>query len=60
MRVELPKVLQTKVPGRGWTGDLHSLLANYALLALVGVHVIAALYHYLIRRDRVLQRMLPI
>jgi cytochrome b561 len=29
------------------------------LLALVGLHVAAALYHRLIRRDGVMQRMLP-
>jgi cytochrome b561 len=29
------------------------------MLGLVGLHVAAALYHYLVRRDRVLQRMLP-
>ena len=28
-------------------------------LTLVGLHVLAALYHYFWRRDRVLQRMLP-
>jgi cytochrome b561 len=28
-------------------------------LVLVGLHVAAALYHYFIRRDGVLQRMLP-
>jgi cytochrome b561 len=26
---------------------------------LVGLHVLAALYHYFVRRDGVLQRMLP-
>jgi hypothetical protein len=57
--VELPKLLATRVPGWGWTGDIHSLLANYGLLSLVCVHVAAALYHYLIRRDGVLQRVLP-
>jgi cytochrome b561 len=57
--VELPKLLATRVPGWRWTGDIHSLLANYGLLALVCVHVAAALYHYLIRRDGVLHRMLP-
>jgi cytochrome b561 len=57
--LELPKLLATRAPGWGWTGDLHVLLANYLLLALVGLHVAAALYHYLVRRDRVLQRMLP-
>ncbi len=38
---------------------MHGLLANYAMLALVGLHVLAALYHYFVRRDRVLQRMVP-
>lgn len=57
--VELPKLMATRAPGFGWTGDVHGLLTNYAMLALVGLHVAAALYHYFIRRDGVLQRMLP-
>jgi cytochrome b561 len=57
--VALPKLVAAQAPGWGWTGDVHSLLANYALLGLVGLHVAAGLYHYFIRRDRVLQRMLP-
>ncbi len=57
--VELPKLLATRAPGFGWTGDVHSLLANYAMLAVVGLHVAAALYHHFMRGDRVLQRMLP-
>jgi len=56
---ELPKLVATRAPNWGFTGDLHGLLANYLLLALVGIHVAAALYHYFIRRDGVLQRMLP-
>jgi len=56
---ELPQLVATRAPGWSWTGDVHSLLANYLLLALVGLHVLAGLYHYFIRRDRVLQRMLP-
>jgi cytochrome b561 len=56
---ELPKLVATRAAGWGWTGDVHGLLANYAMLALVGLHVAAALYHYFIRRDGVLQRMLP-
>ena len=56
---ELPKLLATRAPGFGWTGDVHGVLANYAMLALVGLHVAAVLYHYFIRRDGVLQRMLP-
>jgi len=56
---EFPKIMATRAPGWGWTGDVHSILANYVMLPLVGLHVAAALYHYLIRRDGVLQRMLP-
>jgi cytochrome b561 len=57
--VELPQLIAKRAPGWGWTGDVHSLLANYLLLALVGLHTLAALYHYFIRHDGVLQRMLP-
>ncbi len=57
---ELPKLLETRAPGWNWTGDLHAVLANYFLPGLVGAHLTAALYHYLIRRDGVLQRMLPV
>jgi cytochrome b561 len=39
-------------------GDIHDLLTN-VLLGVVGLHVLAALWHYFIRGDRVLQRMLP-
>jgi len=35
------------------------MVGAYVLLALVALHVAAALYHYLIRRDNVLGRMLP-
>ena len=55
----LPQLVGTRAPGWGWTGDVHNILANYVLLTLVGLHVAAALYHYFIRRDGVLQRMLP-
>ena len=40
------------------TEDLHGYLA-YALFALVGIHLLAALWHHFIRRDTVLQRMWP-
>lgn len=58
--LELPKLIATRAPGWNWTGDVHGLLANYVLLALVGLHVAAALYHRFICRDGVLQRMLPV
>lgn len=56
---EMPKLIATRADGWHFTGDLHGLLANYAMLALVGIHVTAALYHRFIRRDGVMQRMLP-
>jgi cytochrome b561 len=57
--LELPKPIGTRAPGWGWTGDVHALLANYLMLTLVSLHVLSGLYHYFIRRDGVLQRMLP-
>ena len=39
-------------------GDIHSFI-GWCLLALIALHVAAALYHRLILRDQVLQRMLP-
>ncbi len=38
-------------------GDVHGFLKN-ALLVVVGVHVLAALYHGIVRRDGVFSRML--
>jgi cytochrome b561 len=57
--LELPRLVAARTPGWGWTGDIHVLLTTYVMLALVGLHVAAALYHYFFRRDGVLQRMLP-
>jgi cytochrome b561 len=57
--VEVPKLLATRAPGWQWAGDIHQFLATYVLLTLVGLHVLAALYHHFIRRDNVLRRMLP-
>lgn len=48
-------------PGAEWAhtaGDVHNSL-QWFLLALIALHVAAALYHYFVRRDQVLQRMLP-
>lgn len=38
--------------------DLHGLLAN-CLLALAGVHALAALWHQFVRKDQLLRRMWP-
>lgn len=56
---ELPRLVAARAPGWGWTGDVHALLAYYVTLTLIGLHILAGLYHYFIRRNRVLQRMLP-
>ena len=40
------------------TEDIHGYLA-YALFGLAALHTLAALYHHLILRDRVLRRMWP-
>jgi cytochrome b561 len=57
--LKLPPLVAARAPGWGWTGDVHTLLAYYGMLTLVALHVLAAFYHYFIRHDRVLQRMLP-
>lgn len=56
---EMPKLIAPRAVGWQFTGDLHGLLSNYLLLALVGLHVVAALYHHFVRHDGVLKRMLP-
>jgi cytochrome b561 len=48
-------------PKAGWAmtaGDIHTY-ANWTLLGLIALHVAAALFHYFVRRDGVLQSMLP-
>jgi cytochrome b561 len=40
-------------------GDRHGGILCWAFLALIGIHVTAALYHRFVKRDAVLQRMLP-
>ena len=58
--VTIPKLVAAQAPGFAWTGDVHSLLSNFVLLAVAGLHFAAALYHALIRKDGVLGRMLPV
>jgi cytochrome b561 len=40
------------------TEDIHGYLA-YVLFGLIGLHLLAALWHHFVRHDRVLLRMLP-
>lgn len=57
--LELPPLVAKGAAGLGWTGDVHGLLAEYGMLTLVALHVLAALYHHFIQRDGVLKRMVP-
>jgi len=54
----LPHLLAAQSRIGRLAGGVHVYLA-WSLLALIGLHVAAALYHHLGRHDRVLQRMLP-
>ena len=56
---DLPPLLPAKHPWTSPLGDIHDLLSTYALLGLVGLHAVAALYHHFLLRDRTLLRMLP-
>jgi len=56
--VELPALAPRKAPWALLAGDIHGW-TMWTLLVLLGVHVAAALYHHVLRRDGVLRRMLP-
>jgi cytochrome b561 len=56
--VPLPAIMPSGARLGMQAGDVHSLV-GWLFLALVGLHVVAALYHRLILRDQVMQRMLP-
>jgi cytochrome b561 len=56
--VPLPQIAPQ---GSEWgheAGDIHNVLV-YVLLGFIVLHVAGALYHYFVKGDRVLQRMLP-
>jgi cytochrome b561 len=55
---ELPAVIDRDRAFAAQLGTIHSFL-GYSLLALIGLHSAAALFHHFIRRDDVLNAMLP-
>jgi cytochrome b561 len=55
--VTLPHLVPPEAKIGFLAGDVHVVL-SYVLLGLIGLHVAAGLYHYFVRHDRVLQRML--
>ena len=56
--VQLPRLTETGSVIGGIMGDIHVALV-YVMLGLIGVHVLAALYHHFVLRDHVLREMLP-
>jgi cytochrome b561 len=56
---DMPQLIAKGAADWRWTGWAHVRIGEYGILGLVGLHVLAALYHSVIRRDGVLQRMLP-
>lgn len=54
----LPALADNTMEWAHEAGDVHAILTN-VLLFLVGLHVLAVLWHYVMRRDGVLERMLP-
>jgi cytochrome b561 len=55
---QLPPIMGKDRATAALFGYLHSLV-GYTLLAAIGLHAAAALFHHFIRRDRVLMAMLP-
>ena len=55
---ELPALIDRDKPLAAQLGNVHSFL-GYSLLTLIGLHAAGALFHHFIRRDEVLNAMLP-
>jgi cytochrome b561 len=55
--VPLPALVPTGSPLGDALGDVHPIAA-FVLLVVIGLHLLGALYHAVILRDRTLQRML--
>jgi cytochrome b561 len=56
--VNLPAIVDRNRAVEALAGQIHSFL-GYTLLSLIGLHAAAALFHHFIRRDNVLNAMLP-
>lgn len=57
--VQLPPLTPVQPQFAAVVGDWHAAIANWVLFWLVILHVGAAAYHRFVKRDEVLQRMLP-
>ncbi|HXJ03067.1 MAG TPA: cytochrome b [Micropepsaceae bacterium] len=56
--IPLPALAAKGTPWAHTAGDIHDTLV-YVLLAFIVLHILAAVYHQFVLRDRVLARMLP-
>jgi cytochrome b561 len=56
--VTIPPIVGASRALAGTTGDIHTFI-SYVLLGVIGLHVLATLYHHFWLRDRVFLRMLP-
>ena len=56
--IPFPALVATGSPTGQAMGDVHQTVA-LLLLGVIGLHVAGALYHALILKDRVVQRILP-
>lgn len=56
--VKLPRLMTPDLDAADRFLDIHELV-GFAVLALIGLHVAAALYHHFLRRDDTLLSMLP-
>jgi cytochrome b561 len=57
--VQLPSLTPVQPQSAAVVGDWHAAIANGVLFWLIMLHVGAAAYHRFVKRDEVLQRMLP-
>jgi cytochrome b561 len=57
--ITLPPIAAPKARWALTAGDVHATVM-WVLLALVGLHAAAALYHHVVRHDGTLRRMLPV
>jgi cytochrome b561 len=56
--IDLPALVPTNWPYRPLAATVHRN-GVWVIVALVGLHALAALHHHIVRRDGVLRRMLP-
>ena len=56
--ISLPDIAEPHAHWALTAGDVHNYMM-WTLAVLIGLHAAAALYHYFLRNDGVLQRMLP-